>query len=140
MATNIPVSKLGVNLREIRIRKGFSQSDMANMCGVSSQSYQKWEYGTVHSIREETFDRLKDIVTNDDIVKEYMDPHKFYLDSLGFDLKERRKKMGISQKEAANMCGVGWITYMHWENGYTKYTSKSKFDRIKEVFKIEEAG
>jgi transcriptional regulator with XRE-family HTH domain len=40
---------VGKNIREIRIKKGLSQSEVANRCGKERQSYQRVETGNINA-------------------------------------------------------------------------------------------
>ena len=40
--------KLGKRIKEIRIQKGLSQSELANLCGKERQSYQRVETGNIN--------------------------------------------------------------------------------------------
>ncbi|MDR0803354.1 helix-turn-helix transcriptional regulator [Fluviicola sp.] len=40
--------KLGNRIREIRLEKGLSQSEVANLCGKERQSYQRVESGNIN--------------------------------------------------------------------------------------------
>lgn len=40
---------IGKNIREIRVRKGLSQAEVANRCGKERQSYQRVESGTINA-------------------------------------------------------------------------------------------
>ncbi len=39
---------IGKNIREIRIKKGLSQAEVANRCGKERQSYQRVETGNIN--------------------------------------------------------------------------------------------
>ena len=41
--------KLGNRIREIRIERGLSQSEVANLCGKERQSYQRVESGNINA-------------------------------------------------------------------------------------------
>lgn len=41
--------KLGNKIREIRLEKGLSQSEVANLCGKERQSYQRVESGNINA-------------------------------------------------------------------------------------------
>lgn len=40
---------IGKNIREIRIKKGLSQAEVANRCGKERQSYQRVETGNINA-------------------------------------------------------------------------------------------
>lgn len=40
--------KLGNRIKEIRLKKGLSQSEVANLCGKERQSYQRVESGNIN--------------------------------------------------------------------------------------------
>jgi putative transcriptional regulator len=40
--------KLGNKIRDIRLQKGLSQADVANICGKERQSYQRVEKGNIN--------------------------------------------------------------------------------------------
>ncbi len=40
--------KLGLRIRELRLKKGLSQSELANLCGKERQSYQRVETGNIN--------------------------------------------------------------------------------------------
>ena len=40
---------VGKNIREIRIKKGLSQSEVVNRCGKERQSYQRVETGNINA-------------------------------------------------------------------------------------------
>jgi len=43
------LKELGQNIKTIRLSKGLSQSELANLCGKERQSYQRIELGTVNA-------------------------------------------------------------------------------------------
>lgn len=55
------------------------------------------------------------------------------LTNLGFDIKERRIKLGISQRTLANFIGVSLVTYQNWEQGITKEIQNASFDKLKNI-------
>lgn len=55
------------------------------------------------------------------------------LTNLGFDIKERRIKLGISQRNLANLIGVSLVTYQNWEQGITKEIQNASFDKLKNI-------
>lgn len=55
------------------------------------------------------------------------------LDSLNYDIKQRRKEKGMSQTEIAKFCDVSIIAYQRWENGTTKKVRTTHFNKLKEV-------
>lgn len=54
------------------------------------------------------------------------------INELGFNFKDKRMELGLSQAVMARECGVSTVTYQQWEQGVTKYLRKDNFDKLKE--------
>lgn len=58
----------------------------------------------------------------------------FSLDELGFDLKEARTSRGWSQRYAAKMIGVSYVSYQNWEQGITRSATHESIEKLKNIF------
>lgn len=56
------------------------------------------------------------------------------------NLKEARKKQGLTQVEVAIACGVGMNTYILWERGVSKPKAENlkKLQKVLKLEKVEE--
>lgn len=59
------LNTLGYDLKTQRMTKGMSQSDVARYCNVSLPTYQRWENGTTKQVKNESYDRLKEVLSNE---------------------------------------------------------------------------
>lgn len=50
------------NLKELRMKKGYSQAKIAKECGVSLNAYIKWEQGVSKPI-EENYTKLEELLS-----------------------------------------------------------------------------
>ena len=127
----VPIKELGFNLRAERERRGWSQLDTAAACGISYYVYRGLETGYIETTSVERIEKLRELFASD---KELSNPERITLDKLGFDMRERREEMGISQRAIAKQLGVSFPTYQNWENGITKALKRENFEKLKEVF------
>lgn len=52
----------GHMIRQHRLKKGFTQADVAKMLGVSKSTVGKWETGVVHNFKLDTMYRLAQLI------------------------------------------------------------------------------
>lgn len=53
--------KIGQNIKELRKKKGLTQSDLAEMLGVNKSAVQRYESGVIVNLKIETIRKLCDI-------------------------------------------------------------------------------
>lgn len=49
-------------IKSARTSCGLSQEEAGKYCGVSSTTFQRWEYGTTSMVRKTNYDKLCDIL------------------------------------------------------------------------------
>lgn len=54
-------------------------------------------------------------------------------DHIDFDIKERRKSLGLTLAGMAKQCGVSLTTYAKWENGLVQTVRADKLVRLMEI-------
>lgn len=57
----VDIEPLG-NLKEWRVSQGLKQVDVALKCGISVQTYQRWEYGLSKYAFVDNYNRLADMM------------------------------------------------------------------------------
>lgn len=55
----------------------------------------------------------------------------------GFDIKNKRLSLQLSQEQVAKYCGVSLQAYQRWERGITKYLRQENYEKLKEIFGIK---
>ena len=60
VADRQPPEPIGVRLKRLRLKKGFSTGEVSRQLGVSPSTYREWEYG--RSIRGEPYEKLAAIL------------------------------------------------------------------------------
>lgn len=68
--STIEFSSLGFDLKEERLKYGYSQTYMAERLGVAKQTYQNWESKTTKSLQPDKYQILKQIFEIEDDVIE----------------------------------------------------------------------
>lgn len=58
----VRISDLGVDIAKVRTSAGLSKDKMAIMCGVSGLTYNRWESGATQTIKEENFEKLRQVI------------------------------------------------------------------------------
>lgn len=122
------MEKFHEKLKELRKEKGFTQQEVADICGVKQTVYAKWENAKIKPIYENVsmlaciFD-----VSIDYLLSEYIEISKDKLLKLKTEgekmkvfpqrLKELRFKKGLTQTELGEKVGVKQSTFTNWENG-----------------------
>ena len=66
------VSIRGMNkqIRDARLALGLSQDRAAAYCGVAGMTFQRWEYGSTKSVRQEYYDKLLDILNGTAVMED----------------------------------------------------------------------
>jgi DNA-binding XRE family transcriptional regulator len=52
-------------------------------------------------------------------------------------IEEARKKLGLTQFQAAALCGVSLNAYIKWEKGVSKPNETNK-EKVKDILKLKE--
>lgn len=98
-----------IEIKEIRNRFGFTQTQFGEMLGVTLRSVQRWESGE-HIIPEPTArllaQKLKELETEGGMT--------------GTEIKEIREKLSLTQPQFAEFLGVGLSSVTKWESGVNK--------------------
>lgn len=122
------MEKFHEKLKELRKEKGFTQQEVADICGVKQTVYAKWENAKMKPIYE-NLSMLACIfdVSIDYLLSEYIEISKDKLLKLKTEgekmkvfpqrLKELRLKKGLTQTELGEKVGVKQSTFTNWENG-----------------------
>lgn len=55
------------------------------------------------------------------------------MQTIPFNVKERRESKGLSQAYVALHCNVSLAAYQRWENGLTKYIKKDNYAKLAEI-------
>lgn len=55
------LDELGIDLKEERTKRGWSQRYAAKMIGVSYVNYQNWEQGITRNATQENMEKLKNV-------------------------------------------------------------------------------
>ena len=108
-----------LELKEKRLKLGFSQKKLAKLVGVSTQTINGYENGkkiplTKYQILEETLNN---------------EPSKF-------EIRTHRKKLGLTQEKLAKLIGVSTNTIINYESGGT--VPDSKKDILSVIFKAND--
>ena len=56
---------MGVRIKELRIERGLSQSELGDLVGVTKSAVSQWEHGHTTNIRLTTFFRLIEVLKTD---------------------------------------------------------------------------
>lgn len=122
------MEKFHEKLKELRKEKGFTQQEVADICGVKQTVYAKWEHAKMKPIYE-NLSMLACIfdVSIDYLLSEYIEISKDKLLKLKTEgekmkvfpqrLKELRQKKGLTQQNIADLVHVNRVTYTNWEKG-----------------------
>lgn len=108
-----------LELKEKRLKLGFSQKKLAKLVGVSTQTINGYENGkkipvTKYQILEETLNREPSI----------------------FEIRTHRKRLGLTQEKLAKLIGVSTNTIINYESGGT--VPDSKKDILDVIFKTDD--
>lgn len=108
-----------LELKEKRLKLGFSQKKLAKLVGVSTQTINGYENGkkiplTKYQILEETLNREPRI----------------------FEIRTHRKRLGLTQEKLAKLIGVSTNTIINYESGGT--VPDSKKDILDVIFKAND--
>ena len=108
-----------LELKEKRLKLGFSQKKLEKLVGVSTQTINGYENGkkiplTKYQILEETLNN---------------EPSKF-------EIRTQRKKLGLTQEKLAKLIGVSTNTIINYESGGT--VPDSKKDILSVIFKAND--
>lgn len=131
-------------LRKLRVELGLTQALAAEICGVPVPSYRAWET-LANMPSEEIISQIQKTLRAADIPKDEVRARRVRMrncpisnesasaeDKVDLDfaleLRCHRVQAGLSQKEAAQICGVAHGTYVNWEKAavHTSATKKEK--------------
>ena len=97
-----------------------NQKQLSQFLGVRERTLNKWEVGAAFP-RRTKLKRLMQLLS-DDSLEEVAEHAKFV--KLGQDIKERRKRLGLTQPKLAERLGVSTKTVVVWERGGKPSTAK----------------
>lgn len=128
MKRKVFMEKFHEKLKELRKEKGFTQQEVADICGVKQTVYAKWENAKMKPIYE-NLSMLACIfdVSIDYLLSEYIEISKDKLLKLKTEgekmkvfpqrLKEARQNKQLTQNSLSNMLNISQGAYANWENG-----------------------
>lgn len=109
-----------LNIKEIRQKLGFSQTELAKRLGVDYRTIQNWEYGkTIPTSKHE-------------IIRALIKEEESHSNTLGFSVGELRHKLGLTQAELAKKLGVHENTIQNWERGAN--IPKTRIESLRELW------
>lgn len=150
------MEKFHEKLKELRKKRGYTQSELAKYMNMRQGSYAKWETGMTEP-RIESLIKLADILdtttdfllgkTNIDFgndskvyeeYKELLSQNKKEEEKknlFSVRLKELRLQHGFSQEELAEKIGIKQNSYSDWEHGKCK-PNYEKLEKIADFFGV----
>ena len=135
--------KRGHFLADLRIKKGLSQSDVADILGYTPQLVSLWEkdkaipdlsvigkYASILGIDLEGFIKCKNIKRND-----YCNQYNFDIKKFSNNLKYLRKKNNLYQNDVASKLSVNVKSVLYWESG-SSIPSIDNFLSLCDLYKL----
>lgn len=101
-------------LRWYRLENGYLQAEIADMIGIDRSTYIYYENPTRKFYELNKLQLLADLyqVNIECLLDDYM---LFLHRGQGNQLKSLRKKLGLTQRQFANMLGVRFVSFKQWE-------------------------
>lgn len=122
-------------LKKVRLKKGFSASEIAKNLGIVLNTYTLWEKGITVPKKENINKLIKFLgCKKEELFSKISDDEKKFNNFL---LKEQRLKLNMTKAEVIEVLGVTLGTYNHWEQG-TFTPSRENIDKIKDFFFLNE--
>jgi transcriptional regulator with XRE-family HTH domain len=110
------LKSLGDHIRKRRLDLNFLQREAAAKIGVSEATIFNWENSNTTPSLSSTPKIIAFLGYN---------PDNFIGKTLGEQLKNKRRKLGISQRWLAKLLGVDFSTLGQWERGETQPMKRS---------------
>lgn len=115
-------------LKELRLKKGLTQTELGEKVGVKQNTFTNWENGK----REPNFETLLKLASILNTTTSYLlgesdiyygyGSKEFKVKIFGTRLREVRKSKKLTQVELANMLNISQKSYSHWETQKTEPT------------------
>lgn len=122
-------------LTEARLKAGLTQQAVANLLGCSIQAYQNYEYGK-RDIKGSTLVALASILgCTTDYLLGCKDAQTDMDGRIMKNLSKARRKVGLTQLQAANRLGVSIYSIQNWEQGKSE-PSLSTFAKMAELYAV----
>lgn len=101
-------------LRWHRLQSGYLQAEIADMIGIYRSTYIHYDEPSRKFYELDKLQLLADLyqVNIECLLDDYM---LFLYRGQGKQLKSLRKKLGLTQRQFANMLGVRFVSLKHWE-------------------------
>ena len=140
------MEKFHEKLKKLRKKKGFTQQEVADICGVRQAVYAKWENAKMKPIYENLsmlaciFDVSIDYLLSEnlEISKEsYLKLKEEKKNLFSVRLKELRLQHGFSQEELAEKSGVSRALISGLETGNMQETSTVTLKKLAKFFNIK---
>ena len=110
-----PPENLPDKLRYYRQRAGLLQKDVARKLGIDRNTYSRYELPTRGRYPQEILNALTDFYGLPQ--KELSDEYSEFLKNQGDRIREKRHKLGLTQKEFAEQIGAKLANLKRWERG-----------------------
>ena len=110
-----PPENLPDKLRYYRQRAGLLQRDVARKLGIDRNTYSRYESPTRGRYPQEILNALTDLYGLPQ--KELSDGYNEFLKNQGDIISEKRRDLGLTQKEFAKRVGTKLANLKRWERG-----------------------